>query len=73
MADLSPSLCFYGDDFTGSTDALDALTSANVSAALLLEPTDEAMRLLPDVQAVGLAGMSRAMSPDDMEDRKSVV
>lgn len=67
MADLSPSLCFYGDDFTGSTDALDALTTANVSAALLLEPTDEAMRLLPDVQAVGLAGMSRAMSPDDME------
>lgn len=67
MAELSPSLCFYGDDFTGSTDALDALTSAKVRAALLLEPSAEAANLLPKVEAVGLAGMSRAMTPEEME------
>lgn len=67
MADLAPSLCFYGDDFTGSTDALDALTAAGVRAALLLEASPDALRRLPKVEAVGLAGMSRAMSPDEMD------
>ena len=31
-------ISFYGDDFTGSTDALEALSRAGVRAALFLEP-----------------------------------
>jgi uncharacterized protein YgbK (DUF1537 family) len=31
-------LAFYGDDFTGSTDALEALTSAGLRSVLFLEP-----------------------------------
>ena len=31
-------LTFYGDDFTGSTDALEQLTLAGIRTALFIEP-----------------------------------
>jgi uncharacterized protein YgbK (DUF1537 family) len=60
-------LGFYGDDFTGSTDVMEALELAGVPTVLFLEaPTDEQLRLHPDVRAVGVAGISRTMSPEQM-------
>ena len=62
-------LSFYGDDITGSTDAMEALVLAGVSTVLFLEsPTIERVReKFPHTQAVGLAGMSRTMTPDEMD------
>jgi uncharacterized protein YgbK (DUF1537 family) len=63
------SLAFYGDDFSGSTDVLEALAVHGVRAALFLElPERERLeRRFPDLEAAGLAGSSRAMTPADME------
>ena len=57
-------LAYYGDDFTGSTDALEALTLAGVPTVLFFEPpTAQALRRFPDARAVGLAGHARGRSP----------
>ena len=61
-------LTFYGDDFTGSTDAMESLARAGVRTILFLHPpTPEVLAGYTDVGAVGVAGDSRAMSPEDME------
>ena len=60
---------FYGDDFTGSTDALDALCRAGVETVLFLTPPDsDDIDELDDTQAIGLAGMSRSMTPEEMDE-----
>ncbi|MFY9512622.1 MAG: four-carbon acid sugar kinase family protein, partial [Rubrivivax sp.] len=52
-------LSYYGDDFTGSTDALEALTLAGVPTVLFLQPPDTtALQRFPGVRAVGLAGQA---------------
>jgi len=63
-------LTFYGDDFTGSTDALEALTLNGLPAALFLKPPTRAQlrRDFPHIRAVGVAGTSRAMSPAQMDE-----
>ncbi|MBM1105625.1 four-carbon acid sugar kinase family protein [Aurantibacter crassamenti] len=62
-------LLFYGDDFTGSTDALEFLTLARVKTALFLRtPEPKDLDRFPGIQAIGLAGKSRSMSPSEMED-----
>lgn len=56
-------LTFYGDDFTGSTDALEQLSLAGIHAMLFIEPpTPAQLKRFPDLQAVGVAGMTRSMS-----------
>lgn len=61
-------LAFYGDDFTGSTDALEALAFAGLRTVLLLEPpTPGLMEKFPGVEAIGVAGDSRAMLPEEMD------
>ena len=62
-------LAFYGDDFTGSTDALEALSLAGLKAVLFLAPPDKALltERFPHIQCIGVAGMSRAMSPAEMD------
>jgi len=61
-------LAFYGDDFTGSTDALEVLAFAGIRAALFLEPpSPAALASLGDLEAVGVAGDSRAMTPQEMD------
>jgi uncharacterized protein YgbK (DUF1537 family) len=64
-------LSFYGDDLTGSTDALEALTLAGVRCALFLRPATEAQRARlaaqGDLQAIGLAGTSRSETPAWMD------
>ena len=61
-------LAFYGDDFTGSTDALEALTLAGLKCALFLEvPDAQQLQRLGPLDAIGVAGASRAMTPQEMD------
>ena len=61
-------LAFYGDDFTGSTDALEVLAFAGLRCALFLHVPDAAtLRELGPFDAIGIAGDSRGMSPAEME------
>jgi 3-oxoisoapionate kinase len=60
-------LAFYGDDFTGSTDALEVLAFGGLSCALFLSvPTKAQMEALGGFDAIGVAGASRAMTPEEM-------
>ncbi|MFN0120975.1 MAG: four-carbon acid sugar kinase family protein [Blastocatellia bacterium] len=62
-------LTFYGDDFTGSADAMESLSLHGVRSVLFLSPpTPELLQAkFPDIEAVGVAGASRAMTPAQME------
>jgi uncharacterized protein YgbK (DUF1537 family) len=61
-------LAFYGDDFTGSTDALEVLAFAGLNCALFLDvPNAQTLRELGPFDAIGVAGASRAMSPAEMD------
>lgn len=65
MSDLV--LSYYGDDFTGSTDVMEALSFAGVKTVLFMAPpTPEQIAQFKDVRAVGVAGRTRSMSPSDM-------
>ncbi|MBV5333577.1 four-carbon acid sugar kinase family protein, partial [bacterium] len=71
MKDTLPDgllLAWYGDDFTGSTDVMEGLEVNGLRAVLFLEPpTPEQLAALPgEVKAVGVAGVSRTMSPAQM-------
>ncbi len=61
-------LAYYGDDFTGSTDALEFITRAGAKAVLFTEPpTTEQLKAFPGLDAYGVAGKTRALPPDEME------
>jgi uncharacterized protein YgbK (DUF1537 family) len=61
-------LSYYGDDFTGSTDALEQLTLAGIRAVLFIEPpTPGQLSRFKNLQAVGVAGKTRSLPPDAME------
>ncbi|WP_207425271.1 four-carbon acid sugar kinase family protein [Pedobacter sp. SYSU D00535] len=61
-------IAFYGDDFTGSTDALDFLGRAGIKTVLFIDPPSrEQLDRYQGLQAIGVAGMTRAMSPEKME------
>ena len=62
-------LAFYGDDFTGSTDAMEALALSGLRTILFLRApsADEIATRYADVKCVGVAGTSRAMSPAEMD------
>lgn len=61
-------LAFYGDDFTGSTDALEVLAFGGLRCALFLSvPTAAQMEALGGFDAIGVAGASRAMTPAEMD------
>lgn len=66
---MSPLLLsYYGDDLTGSTDVMEALSLHGVKTVLFLTPPNED-QLAPfaDYPAIGLAGTSRSESPEWME------
>ncbi|WP_256756962.1 four-carbon acid sugar kinase family protein [Cohnella sp. WQ 127256] len=65
----SKLLCYYGDDFTGSTDVLESLFRAGVRSALFLEPpSDEQLQgRFASLEAFGVAGIGRSLSPDAAE------
>ena len=61
-------LAFYGDDLTGSTDALESLARAGLSTVLFLQPpAPEQLAAFPGLRAFGISGGSRIMSPAEME------
>jgi 3-oxoisoapionate kinase len=60
-------LAYYGDDFTGSTDSMEAMAAAGVSTVLCLDtPTPELLARFPDARCVGIAGSSRGRSAEWM-------
>jgi uncharacterized protein YgbK (DUF1537 family) len=59
--------CYYGDDFTGSTDVLEQLAVNGVSTVLFLTiPGPEHLARFSGCQAIGFAGDARSQSPDWM-------
>jgi len=62
-------LSFYGDDITGSTDAMEALSRVGVRTVLFFDPPplEDLAQRFGDLQAVGIAGMSRTMTPERMD------
>lgn len=61
-------LAYYGDDFTGSTDALEFLSRAGIKTVLFITPpAPDQLNRYKGLQAIGIAGMTRAMTPPDME------
>ena len=63
-------LAFYGDDFTGSTDALEVLAFAGLRCALFLDPPSAAtLQEFDGFDAIGIAGDSRGMSPAEMDNK----
>jgi 3-oxoisoapionate kinase len=62
-------LSFYGDDFTGSTDVMEALASHGVNTVLFTRiPTAEEFAPFADYSAIGLAGTSRSQTPAWMDE-----
>lgn len=62
-------LVFYGDDFTGSADALEVLTLAGLRCALFLAPpSPEMLAELGPFDAIGIAGDSRGLSNSEMDE-----
>ncbi|MGH7005343.1 MAG: four-carbon acid sugar kinase family protein, partial [Alphaproteobacteria bacterium] len=69
-APSAPSLLlsFYGDDFTGSTDVMEALSANGVETVLYLDIPDAALlQRFAHCRALGIAGTSRSESPAWME------
>jgi 3-oxoisoapionate kinase len=61
-------MTFYGDDFTGSTDAMECLELNGIPAVLFLAlPSEDQLKRFPRACAVGVAGVSRTMTPDQMD------
>lgn len=59
-----PLLAYYGDDFTGSTDVMEAFTLAGVPTVLFLQtPTPHWIERFAHMRCVGLAGTSRGRDP----------
>jgi len=59
-----PLYVWYGDDFTGSTDVLEALALHGVKAVLFTHtPSSREIAVFSDCRAVGIAGESRSRSP----------
>lgn len=60
-------LAFYGDDFTGSTDALEFLSRAGIRTLLLLDNlSSESIQRFGQFDAIGVAGITRAMVVSDL-------
>lgn len=70
----APSLLYYGDDFTGATDALATAARAGLRSLLLFAPPDAArLRSLGPLDCLGIAGAARAMTPAEMRDELAPV
>lgn len=67
MANEAPRYGWYGDDFTGATDTLATLAEAGQRALLFLQiPTAQQLARAGLLDAVGIAGATRAMAPEAM-------
>jgi 3-oxoisoapionate kinase len=62
-------ISFYGDDFTGSTDVMEALASHGIKTVLFTRiPIPEEFEPFKDFEAIGIAGTSRSQTPQWMDD-----
>ena len=63
-----PLLTYYGDDFTGSTDVMEAFTASGIPTVLFLQPPrKEDLKRFKEMRCFGLAGQSRGQSPEWMK------
>ena len=61
-------ISFYGDDFTGSTAAMESLALRGLRTVLFVEaPSSEQLEQFESLGAFGVAGRTRAMTVDQME------
>lgn len=59
---------FYGDDFTGSTDAMEALYLYGLDTVLFLEiPDKSTLDKFKDIDCIGFAGTARAKSKEEIK------
>ena len=64
-AKRAPLYGWYGDDFTGSTDTLATLAERGLRALLFLrQPSEAQLAAAGPLDAIGIAGASRAMAAD---------
>jgi 3-oxoisoapionate kinase len=71
---MSPLFSYYGDDFTGSTDALEALAMNGVRTVLFpCVPSPERLDEFASYQAFGVAGESRSRNPEWMRNNLPAV
>jgi uncharacterized protein YgbK (DUF1537 family) len=64
---MPPLYCYYGDDFTGSTDVLEQLAGNGVSSVLFLgTPTPAQLARFSACRAIGFAGDARSRTPEWM-------
>ncbi|THU04386.1 four-carbon acid sugar kinase family protein [Lampropedia puyangensis] len=70
VADLvlaSIPLAWYGDDFTGATDTLSVVARAGLRTVLFLRvPTPAQQHAVGALDAVGIAGTARSLTPEAM-------
>ncbi|MDA3616272.1 four-carbon acid sugar kinase family protein [Polluticaenibacter yanchengensis] len=67
MAQSKLRFAYYGDDFTGSTDALEFLSNAGVKTRLFIDaPAPPQLERFPELEAIGVAGNSRSLPPAEM-------
>ena len=65
---MRPLLTFYGDDFTGSSAVLEILSFAGIKSALFLDaPSSAMLEKMPDLAAIGVAGVARSQDPAWMD------
>lgn len=69
-----PALLFYGDDFTGATDALGTAARAGLRTLLFLGAPDAArLRAAGELDCIGIAGAARSMDPLAMREELAPV
>jgi uncharacterized protein YgbK (DUF1537 family) len=69
MSDTAPPVKYiwYGDDFTGASDTLATFASSGLRTVLCLGvPRANRLSALGPLDAVGIAGAARTMSPEEM-------
>ena len=65
---MSLKFGWYGDDFTGATDTLAVAARSNLRSILFLDvPTQQQLTRVGPLEAIGIAGTARSMSPLEMQ------
>jgi len=67
---MAYNIAFFGDDFTGSTDALETLEEMGLATVLFTGvPTLAQLQAFGDKRAIGIAGMTRTLPTDEIEEQ----
>ena len=63
-----PSICFYGDDFTGASENLAQYHRHGLKSRLYFEPADpqRVKAEAPGLDVIGIAGVARSRAPHEM-------